>query len=354
MEICSQIKVNIIKQIGNGQGRNSEVYLAYDPQLDGEVALKVIPLASFRDPSEYYREAKIIYQNRSPRVVPIQYACCGSDSIRIVMPYFQNGSLQDRLDQGPLTTRQLIVLSDQFLNGVHHVHSQGYIHFDIKPTNILINNDQSALLADFGQTMPVNALGVANIPPLYCCHFPPEACDYRAATKQADLYQVGLTLYRMCNGNKFYYSQAPSVQNPIEFDALRDLIRTSKFPRRDLFLPHVPTRLRTIIRKLLKIDPAQRYQTALDLKNDLGQIAYLLDWQYQELTNGIRWSMTKEGHIHEIILLLTSKTNWTVEGYTIRESDGVRRRKNHWFGGPFRTFKKATEFVSGLFRQMEG
>lgn len=161
MQVVSEILSKKIKQIGIGQGRNSKVYLAYDPQLDGEIVIKEIPLNKFNDPAKYFTEAQNLYKNKHPNVMPVMYACKDNDYIRIAMPYFKNGSVQDYLNKAPLTTKQLIYWSFQFLFGLHYIHSNGYIHYDIKPTNLLIHDDGSVMLSDFGQAKPTNILGVA-------------------------------------------------------------------------------------------------------------------------------------------------------------------------------------------------
>jgi len=354
MEIVSTIKAKIIKEIGVGKGQNSRVFLAYDPQLGGEVALKEMHISRFKSPDQYFNEAKALYANRSPRVVPVNYACRDADHIRIVMPYYRNGSLQDKLYHGPLTVRKIIEWADQFLTGAHYVHANHYIHFDIKPSNILIQNDGSVALADFGQSMPVNYLGVADVPAIYWVHYPPEAFLKDKVTLSADMYQIGLTLYRMCNGDQYFKKQLPDLPvMPDEFrDALQRLVLSGKFPNRNSFLPHIPLRLRTIVRKLLKIDPSDRYETIIDLQNDLGQVDTSLDWEYNELTNGAIWRKKNITHEYEIKLEPISN-KWIIVGHTIRRSDGLRRRKGDWCDGPFPTRREAEKRLERLFRSME-
>lgn len=350
MEVVSVVRATKIKEIGNGQGRNSRVYLAYDPQLDGNVALKEIPVYYFRCPKEYFKEAQILYANNHPRVVPVQYACHDPFFVRIIMPYFANGSMQDRLNQGPLTLRKTIRWAQEFLTGLHHVHSKGFVHFDIKPSNILIHNDGSVMLSDFGQTMPTDQFGVAKLPPLYLTHLPPEAYGYSKATKQADMYQVGLTLYRMSNGEDFLKPQLS-----IDQSEMISRIISAKFPRRDLFLPHVPRKLKTIIRKLLELNPSKRYQTPIELMNALGTIkGELLDWQYLNLGNGAVWGKSTISHTYRIKMVYNSAgRGWIIEGHTINKAKGETRRRNAWCGGPFKTKAEAELCVARIFRGME-
>lgn len=143
MEIVSRISADIIREIGIGQGRNSKVYLAYDPQIDDYIAIKEIDERTLRNsPGDYFREARVLYRNRSPRVVQVQYAAYDNGKIRIAMPYYRKGSLDNILNNNPLTIREVVKYGQQFLNGVHYVHTNRFIHFDIKPSNILIQNDE--------------------------------------------------------------------------------------------------------------------------------------------------------------------------------------------------------------------
>jgi serine/threonine protein kinase len=353
MQITSTINAEILRQIGNNQGRNSEVYLAYDPQLNGEIALKEIPLHKFNHIDEYFLEAQRYYDNKHPRVAPVLYACKDAQNVRIAMPYFRNGSMQDYIESGPLTTRKLIEWSQQFLSGLHHIHSNGYIHFDIKPTNILIADDGSAMITDFGQTREMNHLGVAQNPPMYIWHLAPETLQSGSSTIHTDIYQSGLTLYRMCNGDPFFQEQRSGITHPM---VLRESILNGSFPNRNKFLLHVPDRLRRVIRKALAEDPSRRYQSAIELANALGQVSHLLDWQYEKTQNRVRWYQKNVEHTFEIVLLYNQPENrWYVEGTTTRNAPlSTPRRRNAWCGGPFRTTLQGERFVASIFREMEG
>lgn len=348
MQVVSEIHATKIEQIGSGQGMNSTVYLAHDPQLDGYIAVKEIPLDKFNDASEYFTEAQSLYKNKHPNIVPVMYACKDANHVRIVMPYFQNGSVQDYLNRGPLTVKQIIYWSYQFLLGLHHIHSNGYIHYDIKPTNLLIHDNGSVMLSDFGQARSINILGVAEVPPLYPYHFPPEAFQYSHTTKQADIYQVGMTLYRMCNGDIFFKQQKPMTPEEI-----RDKTLNGTYPNRNKFLPHVPRHLKRIIKKALQVVPDDRYQTAMDIINELGQVDKLLDWQYYDTDNAAKWVSRNECHEY-IISIEENNNNWHVQGKTIRLSDGLKRTKTAWCDGPFPTHKQAMNSVSRMFSKMEG
>jgi len=348
MKITSTIEATKLRQIGAGQGMNSEVFLCHDPQLDGEIVIKEVPVSHFSMPDEFFSEAQRLYANKHPRVVPLHYACRDADKIRIAMPFFANGSLQDKINQGPLSIRQVIWWAQQFLSGLHYIHSNGFIHFDIKPSNILIHDDASVMISDFGQARPTNHLGVGEIPPMYPGHLTPEFFQFSMATKQSDIYQVGLTLYRMCNGDDLFKSQMPATGQE-----LRDQILNGTFPNRNKFLPHVPNRLRRVIRKALKVNPAERQQTAMELMNELGQVNSLLDWEYSKHGENCYWQRKGENHEYHIQMIKNASNQWFIEGFTIRLDNKQKRAKTDWCAGPFNTFLQAERVVSQMFRQME-
>ncbi|MBU7316158.1 serine/threonine-protein kinase [Paenibacillus oleatilyticus] len=358
MKVTSQIIVDKLKRIGVNQGRNSEVWLARDEQLAGEVILKEIPLSNFNDPSEFFREAQIIYANKHPRIVPINYACQDSNFIRMVMPYFPKGSLQDQLDIRPLPIGKVIKYAQEFLSGLQFVHINKFIHYDVKPTNIFITDDDSAMLADFGQARPTNNLGVALTPPTYTKHSPPELIGTSTSTKLTDIYHCGLTLYRMCNGNKFFDEQFDKFLSPtgmINVNLLAFSILNGEFPDRSLYLPHVPKKLRKIINKALEINPKHRHQTALELMNDLGKVVSLLDWQYEEVKNGARWFKYTIEHMYEIVLYLNYNDNmWYVQGKTIKIVDNTTRNRSIWSSPKgYKKKNDALKILNKIFNEMD-
>lgn len=217
IEIRTTIKVNTVKQIGVGEGRNSVVYLARDPQLNSEIVLKKIPLRAFGDVDEYFREARILYANRHPRVAQVLWAASDTNNVYIAMPYYPGGSLNQVLERNSLPVRQVIAYGQNILTGIHYIHTKGFIHFDIKPSNVLRCSDNGVAVSDFGQSRPVDDLGTAKTPPLYHINIPPELFHYSRATVQCDIYQAGLCLYRMVNGNQWLKAQLPldGTDNPV-------------------------------------------------------------------------------------------------------------------------------------------
>ncbi len=275
MEIIGSIRHDRQDQIGAGEGMNSEVFKAFDPQLGGEFAVKVIEKSRFGgDVDKYFEEAQAMFANTHRNIVPIQYACENSTHIMLAMPYYAKGSLAARISKDPITTRELIRVAVGVMHGVAQIHAKGFIHFDLKPSNVLFNDLDDPLVSDFGQTKRFLTGGAVGVPRMYWRVMPPETLSSGAGSVLGDIYQLGLLLYRAINGDAMYEDQFAGVDLP----TLRHLILRGKLPNRKLFLPHVPMRVRTIIRKALQIDPSSRYQSADEFSRAIARITASLDW----------------------------------------------------------------------------
>ena len=296
--------------IGAGQGMNSEVYLALDHQLDTQVVIKKVPKAKLNTTSEYFAEARRLYDSRHKHVVEVKYACEDPTHVFIAMPYYRGGSLQSVIDRRYLTTREIVRYGLEFLSGLHHVHVKGLVHFDMKPTNVLLDDSDTAAVADFGLSREVTASGLADMPRVYLAHMPPERATSLLVAKTADVYQAGVTLYRMCVGNAEYDRQLASYPSRA---ALEGAITAGDFPDRRRHLAHVPVRLRNVIKKAMAVQLADRYQTVLEFMNALAQVDESLDWSYAE--NGA-WGAgawrESDGSRGRHIKLTTTNGTWVV------------------------------------------
>ncbi|RUM92661.1 MAG: serine/threonine protein kinase [Thiomicrospira sp.] len=290
----AEVVFDILEEIGF-EGKNSNVYKAYDHQLGAELVIKKIPKHAFNgNHSNFFDEAKTLYLSSHQSVVPVHYSCIDSDHVYIALPYFPNGSLKANLANRFFTVREIVRYACQFLSGLHNIHSKGLIHFDLKPDNILISKNNEAVVSDFGLAMHTNTIGVASPAGFYNKHVPPEALVTQAFTNAFDIYQAGLCLYRMCNGDQNfeqqfnkYIDQQNRTFKQAEF--MEDL-RIGTFPDRNHFLEHIPSRLKRAIQTCLSVDPDSRYDTVIDLINELSSIdGNELDWQYSEKGTDRNW-----------------------------------------------------------------
>ncbi len=209
------------------------------------------------------------------------------------MPICKNGSINSLLNKKYLTVREIIKYSLEFLSGLHYVHTKKLVHFDIKPTNILIDNNNKAVLTDFGLAKYTDLYGFMRPNLIYSLHKPPEAFEYADFTNKSDIYQAGVTLYRMCNGNDIFNQM---LNYWMESGNLGKAIEEGKFPDRKFYLPHIPKALRKVINKAMNINVDKRYDTILDMLNDISKIDKNLDWIYNRDMNkhSMIWSILNE------------------------------------------------------------
>jgi eukaryotic-like serine/threonine-protein kinase len=289
----AQLCFKLGDEIGS-EGKNSAVFRAHDLQLDAELAIKRIMKSSIKDAADYYREASILYLGDHANVVPIHYACEDADHIYLAMPYYPKGSLNRLLEERFLTVREVIRYGIQFLSGLHNIHSKKLIHFDIKPDNIMLSSRNEALLSDFGLAQRMNADGTAEPPLSYWKNVPPEALVGSEHTVGYDVYQVGLTLYRMCCGNDTFYEQLKQFGSFADFATA---VQKGAFPDRSTFPAHIPSALRTLVKKCLNVEVDTRYGTIIEVSNALGGIeGNELDWQYEVYPDGSReWTKAVDG-----------------------------------------------------------
>ena len=275
----ASLQFTVLRDIGGGQGQNSEVKLVHDHQLDTQLVMKQLAKARIPNPADYFSEARRLYDSRHRHVVDVKYACETPDAIHIAMPYYRGGSLESLLDRRHLMTREVVRYGLEFLSGVHHIHVRGLVHFDIKPTNVLLDDADTAAVADFGLSQEVVGLGLAAMTRVYLGHMPPELNISNIVTKSADIYQSGVTLYRMCVGNIEYRRQLALYHNDTDLAAA---VASGSFPDRRRFLAHTPNRLRTVVKTALAVDTSARFGTILELMNALAQVDESLDWAYTE------------------------------------------------------------------------
>lgn len=286
------------------QGANSEVFRAHDPQLGDEVVVKCVQKQGL-DASKYFDEAGRLYAVRHPHVVEVLYASQNDEAIFLAMPPYAH-SLEAVLQQRALTVREIVRVGTEFLAGLHHVHLRGLVHFDVKPSNILLKHTGTAALTDFGLSQTVDPQGLATPAQVYQTHMAPEYLGTASQlTLAADVYQAGLTLYRMCVGSSQWNAQLDYFVHRLG-DQWQSAIVAGNFPSRDAFPAHIPSRLRNAIRASLSVDPAARFTTVLDLQNELAQVDEHLDWQPVFKPEEFYW--TVDNGEHEWIVRLVPVT----------------------------------------------
>jgi hypothetical protein len=253
-----------------GRGGFGIVVRAFDEVLQRVVAIKVLaPHLASTSPARkrFLREARSAGCIRHDNVVQI-YAVEEQPLPYLVMEHIPGKTLQQKLDQtGPLEVADVLHIGQQIARGLAAAHEQGLIHRDVKPGNILLEShvEQKVKLTDFGlaraaDDASLSQSGVVAGTPLYMA---PEQARGDALDHRADLFSLGSVLYTMVSGRPpFRAATALAVLKRVADDTPRPIPQ---------IIPEVPQWLCDLIARLHAKDPAQRFQSAADVADLLGQ-----------------------------------------------------------------------------------
>ncbi|MBX2800549.1 MAG: serine/threonine protein kinase [Myxococcales bacterium] len=184
-----------------GSGSSGAVYLARDRHTGERYAVKVREAREREQPVRFIAEAHDMARLRHPRLVPVLDRGNDDNLYWFVMPYYEKGSLRDRVKhRGPLRADLALSWTFQILEGLAVVHQAGLVHRDVKPHNVLLNEAEEAVLTDFGlvrhvhggvpyRTRTDQSMGTPNY------RAPEQAVDAATVDLRADIYGVGATLY---------------------------------------------------------------------------------------------------------------------------------------------------------------
>lgn len=239
-----------------GQGAFGEVYRAWDPRLDREVALKLLRAARGDDPSRpaVIEEGRLLARVRHPNVVTIYGAECIDGRVGLWMEFVKGRTVEQIVQQGgPMPARDVARIGVDLCGAASAVHAAGLVHRDIKAQNLIVADDGRLVLMDFGtgHELQGDRAPVAAGTPLYLA---PEVLAGGAATAQSDVYAIGVVLYRLLTGA---YPVSAS-----DIDGLRDAhARGARAGLRSL-RGGVPPRLARVIEQALDPEPLRRPSSA--------------------------------------------------------------------------------------------
>ena len=253
----------ILRQLG--RGGMATVYLALQESVQREVALKVMSPSLQADPDfseRFLREARIAAKLHHRHVVGIHDVGRAGEANYIAMEYLGGGPVQAR-DAGPRPVGFALRVTREIGLALHYAHAKGFVHRDVKPDNILLREDGSAALTDFGiaraadSSTRMTRTGAVIGTPHYMS---PEQARGRPIDGRADLYSLGILLYELLVGRVPFHADDSLAVGIMHI--------TQPIP----VLPEHLAPIQVILNRLLAKQPDERYQNGQQLADAIEQV----------------------------------------------------------------------------------
>jgi TolB-like protein/Tfp pilus assembly protein PilF len=259
-----------------GAGGMGQVFRATDTKLGREVALKILPKESAANPEmteRFKREARAVAALNHPNVVTI-YSVEEADGLHFLTMELVAGRSLDRLiPEGGLETPRILEIAKALSGALAEAHDKGIVHRDLKPANVMVTDDGSVKVLDFGlakfqgsamglgqevsTAMQTDAGVVMGTRP----YMSPEQVQGRTLDHRTDIFSLGVLLYETSTGKRPFHGQTGA-------DLFASILRDPTPPVKNL-RPDLPGDLVRVIGRCLEKDPQHRLQTARDVGNEL-------------------------------------------------------------------------------------
>ncbi|MBB4823979.1 serine/threonine-protein kinase [Sporosarcina luteola] len=252
---------------GIGEGGMSKVYLAHDIILDRDVAIKVLDydFANEEDlKRRFQREALSATSLTHPHIVNIFDVGEEDELHYLVMEYINGRTLKKFIQtNGPLRPQQAVQIMKQLVSAIANAHHNGIIHRDIKPQNILMDENGDVKITDFGIAMALNSTAHTKTNSvLGTVHYlSPEQARGGMATKKSDIYSLGIVFYELLTG------ELPFSAETAVAIALKHLQEETPSVREQI--PSIPQSVENVILKATSKDALNRYRSADEMYEDL-------------------------------------------------------------------------------------
>ena len=252
-----------------GVGGMANVYKAYDSIDERVVAVKILRDEHMENDEllrRFRNESKAIAVLSHPNIVKVYDVSFNEDIQYIVMEHIDGITLKEYIEQQKvLRWKEAVHFTVQILRALQHAHDKGIVHRDIKPQNIMLLEDGTIKVADFGiarfarasqHTVTDKAIGSVH-------YISPEQAKGELSDEKSDIYSIGVMLYEMTTGTLPFDADSPvSV-------ALKQIQSQAKRPR--VINPDIPEGLEDITIRAMQKEPARRYQSAAEMLRDIDE-----------------------------------------------------------------------------------
>jgi len=267
-----------------GEGGMGEVYLAEDTKLKRKVAIKLLPthLTNDKESRERFkREAQATAALNHPNIITIHEIGKFDEQVYISMEYVEGKTLSELLiENDKLSIENCVNIATQICEGLEKAHQTGVVHRDIKPTNIIIDNNDRVKILDFGLaklkgvsqlTKETSTIGTTH-------YMSPEQARGENVDARTDLWSLGVVLYEMLAG---YLPFSGDYEQAVLYSILNE------DPKPIKNLPEIiSVEMNQFVKKLLNKDLNERYQNSIEIKNDLTSIENKLKIKKTKIKNG--------------------------------------------------------------------
>ena len=260
--ICNRYK--ILDHLGTGG--MATVWLGYDTILDRQVAIKTFKIDANDEDAvkRFNREAKAVTSLSHPNIVSIYDVENEGEFYYLILEYVEGMTLKDYMIKNPRIPIETIVhIAKQISAGLSHAHQNGIIHRDIKPQNILMKEDLTCKITDFGIARAYGDTTLTQTNQMLgtVYYLSPEQARGNVATAQSDIYSLGILIFEMITG------QIPFKGESAVAIALKHL--QEELPEIDKYRENVPQSGKNIVLQATMKNPNERYISSKELVEDL-------------------------------------------------------------------------------------
>jgi serine/threonine protein kinase len=253
-----------------GEGGMGVVWKALDTKLDREVAIKILPEEMAGDPermARFEREAKSVAALNHPNIVTIHSVEEAEGIHFITMELVRGKSLTELIPKNGLPLAKFFELSTAMADAISTAHQQGITHRDLKPDNVMVGDDGRAIegstqFPTATVTQEGKILGSVS-------YMSPEQAEGKSIDHRSDIFSMGVVLYQMATGQRpFKGDTSVSIISSIMKDTPESITDLNQ---------SLPRHLGRIVKRCLAKEPGRRFQTALDLRNELEELKEEID-----------------------------------------------------------------------------
>ena len=335
MEVGLTIKdqYKVVEHIG--RGGMADVWSARDQRLNRLVAIKTISqsLSTDVDPvAMFEQEAQTIAQMEHPHILPIYDFGDYRSNLYIVMRYVTGGSLEDKLEEKPLTLQEALQIGGNIGKALDYAHENNVIHLDLKPPNILMDSAGSPYLADFGLATVLDTQGRAQNPGSgTLLYMAPEQLVAEVIDHRADIYSFCVMMYHMLTGTLPFDGMIPLAIKQLQF---RD-----QLPSLEDFNPEIPFQITDILRQGTSTEANQRQGSLTEIIEQMREAIRATTIDLDSASWGILGGFD-EGYGMDTVV------NVNMEDAGLFEAADIYSRAKHvWAGGNGRFLLGVSHFM---------